>query len=52
MLYNDYIQKISRSVIWRKLDYHLIICSFVMLVLGPKHNAFFSFDRHLMERWK
>jgi hypothetical protein len=41
MLYNDYIQKTLRFVIWRKLDYHLIIRSFVVLVLGLKHNTFF-----------
>jgi hypothetical protein len=41
MLYSDYIQRTSRSVIWRKLNYHLIIGSFIMLALGPKHKAFF-----------
>jgi hypothetical protein len=41
MLYNDYIQWTSRSAIWRMLDYHLIIRSFVVLALGPKHNTFF-----------
>jgi hypothetical protein len=29
------------SAIWRELDYHLIIHSFVVLALGPKHNALF-----------
>jgi hypothetical protein len=52
MLYNDYIQRTSRSVIWRKLNYHLISHSFILLALGPKHNTFFSFDRRLMEQWK
>jgi hypothetical protein len=38
---NDYIQRTSRSMIWRELDYHLIIHSFVVLALGPKHNTLF-----------
>jgi hypothetical protein len=41
VFYNDYIQRTLRSMIWRELDYHLIICSFVVLALGPKHNMLF-----------
>jgi hypothetical protein len=41
VFYNDYIQRTSRSAIWRELNYHLIIRSFVVLALGPKHNALF-----------
>jgi hypothetical protein len=41
MLYSDYLQRTSRSVVQRKLDYHLISHSIVLLALGPKHNAFF-----------
>jgi hypothetical protein len=41
MLYNDYMQRTLRSAVWRKLNYHLISRIFVLLALGPKHNAFF-----------
>jgi hypothetical protein len=41
MLYIDYVKRILRSTIWRKLDYHLIIHNFVVLAFGPKHNTFF-----------
>jgi hypothetical protein len=52
MFYINYIQRTSRSAVLRKLNYHLISRSFVLLALDPKHNAFFSFDHRLMERWK
>jgi hypothetical protein len=41
MLYSDYVQWTSRSVIWRKLKYHLISRNFVLLAFGPKHIASF-----------
>jgi hypothetical protein len=41
VFYNDYIQMTSRSAIWREIDYHLIILSFVVLALGPKYNTLF-----------
>jgi hypothetical protein len=41
MLYNNYIQRTSRSTVWRKLNYHLIDRSFILLALCPKHNVFF-----------
>jgi hypothetical protein len=41
VFYNNYILRSSRSTIWRELDYHLIIRSFVVLALGPKHNTLF-----------
>jgi hypothetical protein len=41
VFYSDYIQRTLMPIIWRELDYHLIIHNFVVLALGPKYNALF-----------
>jgi hypothetical protein len=50
VFYSDYIQRTLRSAIWRELDYHLIICSFVVLALGPKSRSAIckELDYHLI----